>query len=876
MTKYFLNKAANCSKAESIGLRWYMLIAPLLLSGLSLGYGQDARLVAFNSDTDFSLCINCSPDGKNVYAGGERTLAVFERLENGGLRTAQVFNNHHEGVEHVEHIIDIVITPDGRHVYALSIVNQALLLYARDTTAGALSLVEVFHDSVFASRYGFPAIEEDYELLVSPDGLHLYWLYQDLGVLAVFERDSESGRITKVQVLRNGDPSLVQLTVPTSLAIAPDGEHLYGPNQNGYVLTFVRNEETGKIALQNSYPTNITWWPKSSIAVLPDGAWVCATSFDESKLIIFQRDVQNGRITLFQELFQHPAPLALLPSPQSSQVYVGRNGDLALVARNLTSGQFEFVSAVGAAFTFPAGITISPDGEEVFTTYERYQWLTIYQRELTTGKLAILQRRNHNLGGTDRLYTSHAVEVSPEGAHLYVAAREPARGIGDAGVSLFKRNQSEGRITFAAFDTLTDIGGMLLSPEGQHLYVQSAASNAVHVFARDSQTGVLQMTQTVQPLPKTRDTILYTLSPGMMAFSDEGEHFYFNTSEHLLVYDRETSTGQLTLQQTVQIDDHQLGSKSAFALSPEGTHVYWGGYERNVSLHNPRYEMAILARDPASGLLTFLKRTSFEGMFPGYTIKVSRDGRHVYAGLLAANYEQNTGEMLGVFARDPQSGELRLQEVMRYSGYENCVDLAIAPNDSDVYAVFDDPGWSGSALAMFERDRATGKLQQRKLFRSWREGVYGLYDPVDFSLSPDGRFIYIADLQGVVTFATGRENTTAVHGNETFASLPRALTLEQNYPNPFSSSSTPTAQHTTIIHYEIAATQSNAQPVELTIYNTQGQLVNTLVHETQTSGKHEATWNGANAQGWRVPAGVYFYRLKMGEQVATKKMVVVQ
>ena len=54
------------------------------------------------------------------------------------------------------------------------------------------------------------------------------------------------------------------------------------------------------------------------------------------------------------------------------------------------------------------------------------------------------------------------------------------------------------------------------------------------------------------------------------------------------------------------------------------------------------------------------------------------------------------------------------------------------------------------------------------------------------------------------------------------------------------------------------------------IYDIAGRLVETLVNEKRQSGIHQVRWNRKSN-----PSGVYFYRLKAGEFVATKKMVVV-
>jgi hypothetical protein len=83
--------------------------------------------------------------------------------------------------------------------------------------------------------------------------------------------------------------------------------------------------------------------------------------------------------------------------------------------------------------------------------------------------------------------------------------------------------------------------------------------------------------------------------------------------------------------------------------------------------------------------------------------------------------------------------------------------------------------------------------------------------------------------------------------------------LNKNHPNP--------VYHKTLISYSLP----HASEVTLAIYDITGRLVETLVNETQQPGIHQARWNRkAN------PSGVYFYGLKAGEFVDTRKMVVVE
>lgn len=55
-----------------------------------------------------------------------------------------------------------------------------------------------------------------------------------------------------------------------------------------------------------------------------------------------------------------------------------------------------------------------------------------------------------------------------------------------------------------------------------------------------------------------------------------------------------------------------------------------------------------------------------------------------------------------------------------------------------------------------------------------------------------------------------------------------------------------------------------------------GQLIKTLIDEDQQAGFHKITWYGDNDAGEEVASGVYFYQIKAGDFVSTKKMVVLK
>jgi glucose/arabinose dehydrogenase len=95
--------------------------------------------------------------------------------------------------------------------------------------------------------------------------------------------------------------------------------------------------------------------------------------------------------------------------------------------------------------------------------------------------------------------------------------------------------------------------------------------------------------------------------------------------------------------------------------------------------------------------------------------------------------------------------------------------------------------------------------------------------------------------------------------------------LQQNYPNPFGSTPSLAAGiPLTTIAYSLTQTA----PVEISLYNLQGQLVRTLVRQSQNAGKHVTTWDGRNDNGQIMPSGTYLYRLKIGGNfVETRRLM---
>ena len=108
------------------------------------------------------------------------------------------------------------------------------------------------------------------------------------------------------------------------------------------------------------------------------------------------------------------------------------------------------------------------------------------------------------------------------------------------------------------------------------------------------------------------------------------------------------------------------------------------------------------------------------------------------------------------------------------------------------------------------------------------------------------------------------EFPTAVGDGSSMPELPRSFSLGQNYPNPFNP--------TTRINYWLP----QRAHVEIDVYNILGQKVTTLVNGDRAAGAHTAEWNGMDGSGNQVSTGIYFYRIKAGDFVESKKMLLLK
>ena len=179
-------------------------------------------------------------------------------------------------------------------------------------------------------------------------------------------------------------------------------------------------------------------------ALSPDGAHLYATGESDDAVVVFSRVTTHGGGSPF-------GSLAYL------ETQTGLNG--------------------------ASGVAVSPDGSSVYVASTVADSVTVFGRATsggTFGRLTLLETHTDTDAGVDGLDGASAVAVSPDGAHVYVAASAEGE------VAVFSR-AADGRLTFEEVVASTSLGGvtgLAFSPQGNHLYAAARTADRVVALAR--------------------------------------------------------------------------------------------------------------------------------------------------------------------------------------------------------------------------------------------------------------------------------------------------------------------------------------------------------------------------------------------------------
>jgi DNA-binding beta-propeller fold protein YncE len=392
--------------------------------------------------------------------------------------------------------------------------------------------------------------------------------------------------------------------------------------------------------------------------------------------------------------------------------------------------------------------------------------------------------RARALNGPGPFMGSRAIAISPNGKHVYVASSKS-----DA-VAIFARDRQTGVLTQARTKAgcvaakgaggcavaigLDEPNSVAISPDGRNVYATSRAGNSISSFVRNPKTGALR--QLPPPLAGCISGLpipgcaggLALVAPDVVVVSPDGNNVYVGSffGNAVAAFARNPTTGALTqlAGSAACIAEATAGcatgialkSVEGLAISPNGASVYAA-----TALSNA---VVTLSRDPNTGALAqasdgggCIVESALTGCTVGRqlaganAVAVSPDGSGVYATSLFSN-------SVTAFDRNASSGVLTQKEgtggCLIYLRSAGCSfgralvapeGLALSPNGKNVYVA----AFKTGAIAVLNRGKA-GSVAQKP-------GTAGCVGPRSLSdctparalkgagsiaLSPDGRYLY--------------------------------------------------------------------------------------------------------------------------------------
>ena len=376
-------------------------------------------------------------------------------------------------------------------------------------------------------------------------------------------------------------------------------------------------------------------------------------------------------------------------------------------------------------------VAISPDGKNVYVASSDSDAVAVFKRNAKKGTLSqasgsggcISQSGSGGCASGAGLDGPNSVAVSPDGRNVY------ATSVDSDSVAIFRRGGS-GALSQAPGDAgcIAEAGAgscrsgraldgadvVVVSPDGQNVYVGAFNGSAIATFAREADTGAL-----VQPAGP---------AGCVTAIPDPG-----------------------------CVNGRALGAVEGLAISEDGRSVYAAAAGSNA--------LAILSRDAATGALSqaddgtgCITQNETNGCTTGHelaganAVEVSPDDETVYVTSLFSN-------SVTTFARTPASGQLAQLE-----GTAGCLvylvaigcrlgqalqapeGLALSPDGRSLYAT----AFRSGAVDVFDRNRSSGEIDQKALKPGCAAirtqpacaRARALAGVSSAAVSPDGDFLY--------------------------------------------------------------------------------------------------------------------------------------
>lgn len=663
------------------------------------------------------------PTSNHLYVAGsfESSIAHFEREADGSLTWQRRVVSGTDGVVGLNGVRDLAIAPDGSQLMAVSTVGNALVVFDRQTAAGADEGALEFVQSVVSGIGDRPMAVEIPGGTGEHAGRHVYVVSQNSNSLAVLRRvlDSTSsafGQVQPVQLIESGvDGGPEFMNGPRDVRVSADGKRIYVAAEfSNAVVVFDRDLNTfsprygfaSAVETRRDGVNGVDGLRQvRALALTRDSRWVYTAGFGEGAVASFRLGTGSlctaGGSGVIDDV-----------------VDIGRGGSIEYRATGIVrpgaTGSLSNTVSVRLPSTFTA---VNPDtcsGDADFCDTEVTSLVpegslsiekTSDQVSLVAGDTATYRIVIENAGPSSLvdeagfpLTVSDLLDSNP--AFVPGSATWACEATGSGSLTFLEANidldigdpGDPGDDTGGPFDGLNGVSRLALVPgsPGLWLVATSVLDDSVSIFERDPVTGELLSQFRVASGDMLGGTLVDSLDGAQaVAVSADGAFLYVAS----------------------RVSD----SITVFSITDDGTGA----------------PVLALAGDPSTNPVT-----GFTGLNQAVDLALGDSPGQPTLYVAGAN-----DNAIAVFDRDPVTGLLThdssiQQGVGGVDGLEDVSSLLVRGNH--LYAVSPTSG----SIALFDR-AAGGALTWRQNYDELDLGV-GLDGASDLAMGSDGRFLYVA------------------------------------------------------------------------------------------------------------------------------------
>ena len=775
--------------------------------------------------------------GSHLYvaAPGEPGLGVYALAPSSGptgdapLTFEQLVLNGVGPVSDLNGISDILVSPDGRHVYASSSLDSAVLAFEREAGTGRLTWLATYSNN----SSGIIGLSGARSLAMDGQGRHLYVAGTNGNAVVVFDRQQDAGQaqygaLNFRGVVQDSTDDVVDMQRPVHLMLSPNDRHLYvAASQSDAVVVFARNADS-----QSASFGDLQWRQSrrnligpvsglldvSRLLVSPNGATVYAAGTGNNALVRFSRNTTAGDTGFGHLTFENAlvngidgvegllgvGALAFMGGSNEWLIAASRTNDsLALFSRSAVDGSLQFIEWQSGpeALNGASDLWVDASGGRLHVAAADADAVSVF--DLTGSGLVLDGTMVQSSGGAvpggdvEYLITVHNegpsrvedARVTDFFPDLFDSVSWSCQIVGPTGSgSSCPNGQFSGNVDA----TISLAAGASAVFEAVGTLRPDATGDIINIARAEMPAGIIDLgggdNEAIDD-----DTTINSRSDLRIAFDAPPGQVVAGAPLNLRVSVHNDGPGALSgsrvaldLPEAVLLDDwicqpniepgllELAGQTSsgfalgrAAALSQDGRHVYVAGEESAEDV------LIVYSRDPLTGNIS-LRQQLFnlapesgdsgapvvDGLAGGIDVVVSPDDAHVYVA-------GRDDDAVAKFARDAVTGRLAFVGVVRddigaVDGLAGVRSLVMNSDGSRLYAA----GELDDAVAVFERDAATGELSFHQVRRNQRNGVERLDAPVDLLLLEGGTRLWVAARDGdaIVRFDVGGDGSLTADG----------------------------------------------------------------------------------------------------------------